>query len=156
MRYAGCMNANTHNFSANPAFSAGAAGPGSTLPGAGRATFGQASASAMSMKWSALHDATAVVATLAGLAPESMRPEIRNYPALMRDVGGWRREMAEQGIDDLAAFMEPGLSALLAVNAGGADPTSAALALWQEFQNSRAALLALIPPSQSARTMRAM
>jgi hypothetical protein len=108
------------------------------------------------MKWSALHDATAVVATLAGLAPESMRPEIRNYPALMRDVGGWRREMAEQGIDDLAAFMEPGLSALLAVNARGADPTSAALALWQEFQNSRAALLALIPPSQSMRTMRAM
>ena len=38
------------------------------LPTSGRAEFGQASASAMSMKWSALHDAVNVVGMLAGLA----------------------------------------------------------------------------------------
>jgi hypothetical protein len=133
------MNMMSGTFTATPA-------PGAVLPGAGRAEFGQASASAMSMKWSALHDASGVIAMLAGIAAEPMRPEVRNFPAVMRDAGGWRRERAEQGIDDLSAVMEPGLAALLAVNARGVNPASAALALWQEFHAARAALLALTPP----------
>jgi hypothetical protein len=124
--------------------------PGAALPGAGRAEFGQASASAMSMKWSALHDAAGVVAMLSGIATEPMRAEVRNFPAVMRDAGGWRRERAEQGIDDLSAIMEPGLAALLAVHARGVNPAAAALALWQEFHAARAALLALTPPPSSA------
>ena len=100
----------------------------------------------MSMKWSALHDAVNVVGMLAGLAAEPMRPEIRNFPAVMRDVGGWRREQTEQGIDDLSAIMQPGLAALLAVHARGTNPAVPALALWQEFHAARAALLALVPP----------
>jgi hypothetical protein len=137
------MNMMSGSFSSAPQ-------PGAALPGAGRAEFGQASASAMSMKWSALHDGAGVVAMLAGLASESMRPEVRNFPAVMRDAGGWRRERAEQGIADLSAIMEPGLAALLAVNARGVNPASAALALWQEFQAARTALLALTPPPSSA------
>ncbi len=128
-------------------------GRGAPLPAAGRAEFGQASASAMSMKWSALHDAAGVVAMLAGIAAEPMRPEVRNFPAVMRDAGGWRRERAEQGIDDLSAIMEPGLAALLAVHARGVNPAAAALALWQEFHAARAALLAITPPP-AAPTMR--
>jgi hypothetical protein len=116
------------------------------LPGAGRAEFGQASASAMSMKWSALHDAAGVIAMLAGIAPEPMRPEVRNFPAMIRDTGGWRRNLVEQGIEDLSAVMEPGLAALLAVNARGVSPATAALALWQEFHAARGGLLALSPP----------
>ena len=119
------------------------------LPPTGRAEFGQASASAMSMKWAALHDAATVVGTLAGVATEPMRPELRNFPAAMRDLGGWRREAAEQGIDDLSAIMESGLAALLAVHARGTNPAVPALALWQEFQVSRAALLVLTPPPES-------
>ena len=119
------------------------------LPTSGRAEFGQASASAMSMKWSALHDAATVVGTLAGVTTEPMRPELRNFPAVMRDLGGWRRGAAEQGIDDLSAIMEPGLVALLAVHARGTNPAVPALALWQEFQVSRAALLVLTPPPES-------
>ena len=121
------------------------AGTGS-LPTSGRAEFGQASASAMSMKWSALHDAVNVVGLLAGLAAEPMRPEIRNFPAVMRDVDGWRRAQTEHGIDDLSAIMQPGLAALLAVHARGTNPAVPALALWQEFHAARAALLALVPP----------
>jgi hypothetical protein len=137
------MNAMSGSFTAAPQ-------PGAVLPGAGRAEFGQASASAMSMKWSALHDAAGVVAMLAGIAAEPMRADVRNFPAVMRDAGGWRRERAEQGIDDLSAIMEPGLAALLAVHARGVNPASAALALWQEFHAARAALLALTPPPSSA------
>lgn len=125
-----------------PKFSAHAGG---ALPGSGRPEFGQASASAMSMKWSALHEAAEVLAALAGLATEGTRADLRNFPAMMRDTGGWRRAMAEQAIDDLAAIVEPGIAALLAVNARGISPASAALALWQEFQAARSALLTLIP-----------
>ena len=129
-------------------FSAPVSPAAGVLPTSGRAEFGQASASAMSMKWSALHDAVAVVGTLTGMAPEAMRPEVRNFPAMMRDVGGWRRDLAEQGIDDLSAVMEPGLAALLAIHARGVNPAPAALALWQEFHAARAALLALTPPPE--------
>lgn len=119
---------------------------GNMLPGSGRAEFGQGAVSAMSMKWSALHDAASVVCTMAGLAPEARKPEIRNFPAIMRDTGGWRHELAEQGVSDLAAIMEPGIAALLAVHARGISPAAPALALWQEFHAARSSLLALIPP----------
>lgn len=129
---------------------------GGVLPTSGRPEFGQASASAMSMKWSALHDAVGVVGMLAGLAAEPMRPEVRNFPAVMRDLGGWRREQAEQAIDDLTAIMELGLAALMAVNARGANPAVPALALWQEFHATRTALLALVPPASSQAPRRFM
>jgi hypothetical protein len=72
---------------------------------------------------------------------------MRNFPALIRDADMWRRERAEFGISDLAAIMEPGLAALLAVNARGADPRPAALALLQEYNSACEALLSLLPPS---------
>lgn len=103
-------------------------------------------ASITSMKWTALQDAAQVVAALAGLEPERPSSEIRNFPAVIRDAGDWRRESAEKGIDDLAAIMEPGIAALLAVNARGADAQPAAMALWREFHAARSALLALAPP----------
>lgn len=140
--------------STSPSPNAPAAQQPGPLPATGRASFGQASASAMSMKWSALHEAAGVVGMLAGLAPETMRPEVRNFPAVMRDAGGWRRALAERGVDDLAAIMEPGLAALLAVHARGADCSAPALALWQEFHATRAALLALTPPAFAPATLR--
>ncbi len=99
------------------------------------------------LTWSALHDAAGIVANLAGLAPEPSRPQVRNFPALVRDAGGWRTALAEQGIDDLAAIMEPGIAALLHVHARGASCAAAALALWHEFVRARAGLLALACPA---------
>jgi hypothetical protein len=99
----------------------------------------------MGMVWVALHDAAGVIAKLAGLEDEPMRPTVRSFPAVMRDTGGWRRNLAEQGIADLSAIMEPGLTALLAIHAKGGHPASAALALWREFDAACTALLALVP-----------
>ena len=93
---------------------------------------------------------------LAGIAAEPMRADVRNFPAIMRDAGGWRRSMAEEGIEDLTAIMEPGMAALLAVHARGVSPAAAALALWQEFHAARAALLALTPPADSPMPRRFM
>ena len=128
--------------------------PGRRLPGSGRAEFGQGSASALSMKWSALHDAAATVALLAAIEAEPMTAELRNFPAVMRDAGGWRLAMTEQGISDISAIMEPGLSALLAAHARGADARPGARALWQEFHGARNALLALAPPKGRAGPLR--
>lgn len=130
---------------------ASGASAGGTLAAAGRASFGQASASSMGMKWSALHDAAGIVASLAGMAPEPMTSELRNFPAVIRDVGGWQRETAEQGVEDLSAIMETGIGALLAVHARGIDARNAALSLWHEFVAGRSALLALAPQARDMR-----
>ncbi|MDP3674129.1 MAG: hypothetical protein Q8R44_03380 [Novosphingobium sp.] len=126
-----------------------------TPPGSGRADFAQGVACATAIKWSALHDAAGVVAALAGLAPEPRNPEVGNFPALVRNTGGWRKILAEQGIDDLSAVMEPGIAALLAAHARGIAPVSAALALWHEFVRSRTALLTLVATPGSEMSRRA-
>jgi hypothetical protein len=123
--------------------------PPTMTPGTARASFGQAAASASSLKWAALQDAANVVAGLAGLEPERSSPDVRNFPALMRDAAPWRRELADRAIDEMTAVMAPGIAALLGVNARGANPRAAALALWREFTHARAAVLALLPPSGS-------
>jgi hypothetical protein len=115
----------------------------------GRTKFGQGAAGASSRKWAALQDAANVVASLAGLDQERPGVTVRNFPALMREAPSWRRELADQQIDDMAAMMQPGISALLGVNARGADPRPAALALWREYVTARDAVLDLLPPNGS-------
>lgn len=119
---------------------------GEATHAAGRAPFAPAS-SAIGAKWAALQEAGAVVCALAGEEPAKSSAEIRNFPAMIRDAAPGHRALAENGIDDLVAMMEPGIAALLAVNARGIDATHAARALWREFVSARAALLALAPPS---------
>ena len=82
---------------------------------------------------------------LAGVPRDKPSAEIRNFPALLRGAPDQVRLRAEHGIDDLAAVMEPGLAALLAVKARGAEATAPARTLWREFTAARAALLALAP-----------
>jgi hypothetical protein len=106
-----------------------------------------AGANATSMRWAALADAGKVVAALAGVAPETLDARQRNLPILLRDCAPWRRQLADGAIADLAAVMEPGLAALLAVSARGADPRPAARALWREFAISRQAIVDLLPAS---------
>lgn len=105
----------------------------------------QERAPSLSVQWAALQEAAAALAALAGLPKEETSPQIRDFPALVRDAGGWRQELAERGIADLAAMMQPGLTALLAVNGRGQDATAPAQTLWREFHKARSALLALVP-----------
>lgn len=109
---------------------------------------------ATSIRWAALGEAGVVVALLAGIEAEMPNKTIRNFPALLRDCQPWQCEMATGWIDDLAAIMENGLAALLAVNARGTDCRAAALALWSEYTSARAALLSLLPPAGALGPMR--
>jgi hypothetical protein len=125
-----------------------------SLPGSGRAHFGQASSSTLGMKWSALHDAAGVVASHFGITAHVMTPELRGFPAVMRDACEWRRSLVEQGIEDISAFLEPALSALLSVQARGVNPSAPAQALWKEFVTARDALLTLRPPQAEGGALR--
>jgi hypothetical protein len=103
---------------------------------------------ALDRQWLALHEAAAAVAALAGrgpraLSPDLMPPELRGFPALVGTLAGARRQMVEDGLADLVAIMEPGLTALLCVHERKGDTTVPALALWQEFMSARAALVVL-------------
>lgn len=115
------------------------------FPSAGLRAGSAASAEVVDRQWTALHQAAGVVAGLAGIAESSPRA-VRDFPAMIAQVGGWRAALAQQGIADLSAVMQPGLSALLAIHAQGADTGVAARTLWEEFDHGRAAVLALMPP----------
>ncbi|MFT4025935.1 MAG: hypothetical protein QM676_03925 [Novosphingobium sp.] len=108
---------------------------------------------AMGRRWSALHQAANVVAMLAGLPGVPLPAEVHDFPAAIHAAGGWRLSLAEQGLADLTAVMEPGLAALLALHQRGADPAAPARALWEEFHAARVALLALVPPPEGLREL---
>lgn len=103
-------------------------------------------ANAAGARWTALIDAAGIVATLAGVDPLADMDEAADFPHRIADAEPWRQAQAENDIADLAAIMEPGIAALLAVNARGADPRPAAESLWREFRAAREAILALLPP----------
>jgi hypothetical protein len=126
---------------------------GAAFPGAGRAKFGQGLANALSMKWSALHDAAETVALIAGIDGKAMTQEVRTFPNTLRSAAPELRELVEESIADLAAVMEPGLSALIAAHARGASPQAAAGALWQEFLDARDAVIALAASRTPAPTL---
>lgn len=121
---------------AMPPFLSGSALPGEVSTEPGMAV----------VRWHALVEAGELVAELAGADVALASEELRSVPELIGQADGWRREHAERGIDDLAAVMEPGIAALLAINESGADPRPAARALWREFLAARVALLTLLAP----------
>lgn len=110
--------------------------------------FGNGSPTPVSLRWAAMMDAAEIVAMLAGVECGNGAAEVRNFPArLQREADHWRRTQAAHGIADLTAVLEPGMNALLAINARGGNPAVAARALWQEFSSARSALLGLLPPN---------
>jgi hypothetical protein len=96
-------------------------------------------------RWAALTEAAGLVAAMAGIAPRTSAEERHGFPLRLAQAEPWRREHAERGVADLSAIMEPGIAALLAVRARGADPRAAARALWHEFAAARSAILTLLP-----------
>ncbi|MDE1917918.1 MAG: hypothetical protein KGJ57_18505 [Sphingomonadales bacterium] len=102
----------------------------------------------LATRWAALAGAAQVVAGLAGA--RQVEAALHIPFALDRAVGG-RRVLIEEGIDDMLAMMEPGITALLDVAQRGGQTEPAAMALWQEFLRARAGLVALAPIAPVAR-----
>lgn len=99
----------------------------------------------LALRWTALAGAARVVAQLADpQAPDVVDAAVMP-PVALDGLRGGRQMLIEQGIDDMLAMMEPGLTALLKVHQQGGQTTSAANALWQEFLRARRGLAALAP-----------
>ena len=96
--------------------------------------------------WALLHEAGQAIAELAQLGSEPMALTPAEFALRAATGGPVRLALAEQGIDDGAAALHTGLTALLAGAAQGRDGTAAALTLWREFDRAREALLALTSP----------
>lgn len=103
-----------------------------------------------SLRWTALAEAAQVVATLARVETLPGSEDGRAIDQLLQSADPWRRERAQHGIADISAFMQPGIVALLSVSARGVDPKPAAMALWEEFVDARAAVIALLNPAGAA------
>ena len=111
---------------------------------------GHPEASQLARQWAVVQDAGAAVASIAGIAPENPGPRVRTFFAQLQAVGGARLRLAENHVADMAAILQPGLAALLAVGTRGQDISAPALALWQEYHEAREAMLALVPDDGAA------
>ncbi|MDZ4308640.1 hypothetical protein [Allopontixanthobacter sp.] len=96
-------------------------------------------------QWEALHGAAGAVGSLAHLPPEQTRCDAADFAALLAGAPRWKAQLANTSLEDIGAFMQSGLAALLAVHAENRDPSAAALALWSEFAQARDAVLELLP-----------
>ena len=96
--------------------------------------------------WALLHEAGAAIAVLADLDEETNILAPRDFAMRAAAGGPARLIMAEQMIDDCAATLHAGLTALMRAIEGHRDVTAAALMLWREFDRARCALRALTTP----------
>lgn len=96
-------------------------------------------------RWETLHTAASAVAGLAHLPPEDALNGAANFAAALAAAPRWKAELANSALEDISAFLETGLTALLAVHKENRDPSAAALALWTEFVLARDGVLKLLP-----------
>lgn len=87
--------------------------------------------------WSAIHDAAAAVAAIAGVDSRLIATELE------RGLAGSAFAAAHgAAIQDLAEIMKLGIAALLVAHTSGGAPTAAARALWTDFLATRERLMA--------------
>lgn len=101
--------------------------------------------SSFTARWAALHEYSLEIGRFAALADEPFDGQLASFPRRISDAGGAAHQLAQRGLDDIDAIMQPGLAALRAIHARGQEPTAPALALWREFHAARQSLLSLCP-----------
>lgn len=119
-----------------------------TFPPSSPAANARRDLAASKAKWRALQETTNAVAGLAGNHADTLGAELSDFPGMLAQTSGWRRILAEDGLDDLLAMVQPGLAALLASQARGHDPAGAATILWREIILARGTLLDLVAPME--------
>lgn len=102
-------------------------------------------AATLAAQWQALHVRAAELAALARIAPEAAPTPLA---PLIENARDWQRNLAAQGLADIAAMLTPGLAALATLTARGQDTAAPALALWREFHAARSGVLAALAPAE--------
>ena len=96
--------------------------------------------------WALLLEAGEAVAELAQLGPEHCPVSPRDFAMRAAAAGPSRLALAERMIDDCAAALHTGITALISAGESGHDTTAAALTLCREYDRAREALLTLTAP----------
>lgn len=96
----------------------------------------------LAKRWGELHTSAAELAQHAGLAPDHTVPDSTTFENALKNSQQWQQEAVWQGIEDIDAMMQPGLTALKTIASRGQDTAAPALALWREFHFAREAVLA--------------
>ena len=96
----------------------------------------------ISRQMATLHEAANAVAALGRIMLEPQSELMLEFPAQIMALGEWRIEFTINQLADMSAFMQAGLTALLAITARKQDPTAAAQTLLSEYIDARAMLLA--------------
>lgn len=98
----------------------------------------------LAQRWEDLNATATQLAKAADLAPERPDARITRFPSMLEGAAEWQRELAWQGLEDIDAMMQPGLTALNVLAERGNDATAPALALWREFYSARDAVVSVI------------
>ena len=120
--------------------------PMPSLPLATRPRQPDGNSAGLAAGWALLHEAGEAVAALAQLGGEPVAVSPADFAMRAAAAGPTRLALAEQMIDDCAAALHTGITALAAAAEAGRDTTAAALTLWREFDRARGALIALTTP----------
>jgi hypothetical protein len=115
--------------------------PKPILPIADPRPVGVPAPAALVAHWDALHTSAATLGKLARIAPETATAP---FDRLVETALPWQRTLAAQGLDDIAAMLAHGLTALGTLTARGQETAAPALALWREFHAARAGVLAAL------------
>ncbi|NCP19623.1 MAG: hypothetical protein GW855_10755 [Erythrobacter sp.] len=92
-------------------------------------------------QWAAVEDAARVVAMLAGRQVTRADPIAAERIAQLAQTANDRSEPALFALQELVATMRVGLDALLSAHGTAANPRTAAVRLWSEYERGRAKLL---------------
>lgn len=93
--------------------------------------------------WALLIEAGEAVAELAQLGSGHCEVSPSDFATRATTAGPSRLAVVEHLMDDCAAALHTGITALIAARSAQHDTTAAALTLWREFDRARGALLAL-------------
>ncbi|QUL37205.1 hypothetical protein [Erythrobacter sp. JK5] len=96
---------------------------------------------ALADRWDALHVQAGQLAELAQIAPERAGSSRAAFSERLAAASEAQRQLAWQGMEDIDAMMQPGLTALRTITARGQDAAAPALALWREFHAARDVVL---------------
>lgn len=95
----------------------------------------------LAQRWLDLHSQAEQLAKLAALSPEPFDKELAAFHSLLANASKAQHTLASEGIEDIDAMMQPGLTALRTITTRGKDASAPALALWREFHAARGAVL---------------
>ena len=98
----------------------------------------------MITRWQAIDEDAARLRGLADLGAPTAGDGLAAFLAGLGSAADWQRELAWQGVEDIAAMLTAGMAALDVLARRGIAPQIPALTLWREVDAAQRSLLAML------------